>query len=381
MLLLERRTRALCAVMGSAGVLTCSVMSGAKADENTPEPLPLIEGSLLIEVENDLRFKSDDPSTEIDDLFTTSELALTFNLSRLVSVHTLLILEPVFDPMPFDDRFLEDHGAYAEELFLQVAFDSIRIYAGKFDAPFGQAWDVTPGIYGVDFAEDYELAERLGGGFEIGLGDMYSGTHTVSASVFFADTTRLSRSLFNNRGQTSVGDSGPSNTKSIDSFSVAIDGGEIPGLENYTYHIGLRHQSPGRGDVSNELGMVANVQGAFDLANGAALEGIIEAAFLNHADTGPDDLFYLTIGGVYSYGPWALSASYTLRDVNVSGGSNFSDHLLQFALGYQLLEGLTIDAGYKFAEEGGIDDHTFGLLLAYELDFEFGESPNFPFLP
>ena len=82
----------------------------------------LLEGEILIEIENDLTFESDDPSAEINDLFATIEAALALNLSQNLSVNSGLTFEPVRDPIPFDDRFFEDHGLYAETLFVQFAF-------------------------------------------------------------------------------------------------------------------------------------------------------------------------------------------------------------------------------------------------------------------
>jgi hypothetical protein len=354
-------------------VFATVLLTGSAAAQTYDEQIrSLIDGSVVIELQNDLTVDSDDPSTEINDLFATVEIALGLNLTSIFSVQTLMVLEPVLDPDPFDDRFFGDHGGYVEELFLQAAFDNFRVFLGKFDASFGIAWDAAPGVYGTDFAEDYELAERLGGGFEVTFGDMYSGNHTIRANAFFADTSVLSESIFTNRGRTRRSSGGPSNTEALDSISVTLDGGDMPALDGVSYHLGFRHQSPGIGDESDELGLVAGLQKTFDLENGAAIETIIEGVSLHRADTGPDDIYYLTTGAAYIDGPWTWSASHTLRKTMVILGSDVTDHLAQASLGYEIAEGTSVNAGYRYSREAGIETHIFGLLFAMEFDFEDG---------
>src|SRR3546814_10831198 len=99
-----------------------------------------------------------------NDAYVEIETALEAAITDAFSAKTLLVLEPVRDPDPGDDRFFfEDHGLYAEDLFGEYdAVGRFAVRAGKFGQKFGIAWDVAPGIWGTDLAEDYELAEQIG---------------------------------------------------------------------------------------------------------------------------------------------------------------------------------------------------------------------------
>ena len=161
-------------------------LSAAAQDETAA--YPAISGELAIEIENDWTPSADDSDAELNDLYTTTELGLSVALSHALSINGLFVLEPVEDPM--DDRVFEDHGAYVDELYLRYDFGPAAVFGGKIHPTFGIAWDAAPGIYGVDFAEDYELAEMIGGGVEVPFAA--GGTdHIFTASVFFADTTFL----------------------------------------------------------------------------------------------------------------------------------------------------------------------------------------------
>ena len=357
-------------------LLAAAVYSNASfaADADAPDSggKPLIEGTVLFEQQNDYAFDSDDPGAEINDLFATIEAALALNINEFISVQSLFVLEPVRDPTPFDDRFIEDHGGFFEELYLQFAFGNFRVFGGKFDASFGTAWDKAPGIYGVDFAEDYELVERIGGGVAVSGQHAAFGDVTVTANVFFADTSVLSESIFTNRGRVRVSDGGASNTESLESVSLTLDGENVAAISDFTYHIGYRHQAAGAGDAGDEDGVVAGFTKGFTLADGNKLETIVEGVFLNQADGGPDDLYYLTTGAAYIFGPWNVSGSYTLRETDVSGGSDVTDHLAQLSAGYQFESGLTLDAGYRYSREDDIETHIVGVLLTYEYDVAKG---------
>ncbi|MBZ0215740.1 MAG: hypothetical protein K8F25_04235 [Fimbriimonadaceae bacterium] len=188
-----------------AAGISALLAAPARADESSADSgemttYPRIEGALLIEIENDHVFRSDDPGTEINDLFTTIELATGIYASQNFSLQTLIVLEPVLDPRPFEDRTFGDHGAYFEELHAQYETDRIRIFAGKFDASFGTAWDAAPGVFGTSFAEDYELVERIGGGVAATFETIYLGSHILTVNAFFTDTTALSESVFTNTG-------------------------------------------------------------------------------------------------------------------------------------------------------------------------------------
>ncbi|MFQ5466945.1 MAG: hypothetical protein ACE5DS_02310, partial [Kiloniellaceae bacterium] len=187
---------------------------------------PRVTGEVVFEVQNDWTYDSEDPNNELNDLFTTTEPDINFYATDGIYLNAHLTLEPVLDPEPRDDRFFEDHGLFVEALSLNLERGRFHVFGGKFGPNFSIAFDAAPGIYGTDISEDdIEISEQLGVGGDVLFGSERVGTHALSASVFFADTTALSESAFENRGRVNVRDGGPSNTGDLSSFAVGLDGG------------------------------------------------------------------------------------------------------------------------------------------------------------
>ncbi len=362
----------------AAGLAVMPIAQAQAADFEVPDTLaqyPNVSGSFVFEVQSDTTFDSDDPGAEITDTFATVETALDFNLSEVFTAHTDLVLEPVLDPDPFEDRFFEDHGGYVETLHLIVNLGQFTLFGGKINPAFGTAWDATPGIYGRDFAEDYELTERIGvgGSYTFDAGD--AGQHVFQAAVFFADTSALSNSAFTRRGQLSLADGGASNTEDFSSFAIALDGGEIASLPGFSYHVSFRHQEAGDGDVSDETGVAFGATQEIETADGVkfALNG--EIAIFDNLDGGENDALYATAGLAVAKDEWFGATSFTVRDLSGGpAGSNFDDKLFQATVGRGLFENTSLAVGYKFAEEEDADSHTIGVLFAYETEFSTNQS-------
>ncbi len=344
-----------CALIG-AGV---SLVAAAPA---SAEIFPNIHGALAMEIEDDLVVDADDKAAEINDLFATIELGAALHLTPQFSLNMSLVFEPIEDAT--DDREFEDQGLYAEELYLRHDFGPLAVVAGKFNPTFGTAWDLAPGIYGADFAEDYELTERIGGAVSVPF-DAADASHEFTLSTFFAATNAISGSTINHREELSQNDGGPSNTGDFSSFSATLDGG-LPETD-VAYHLGARYQSGGDGDPDDEFGLVGGLSGAIKLSDDAAIEAIAELAYFENQDAGDADAYYGTVGAAYSWTAWTASLAYTLREID--GGGNDTDHLIATSLAYAFDFGLGVEVGYKFAEEAGEDSHTVGAVVSYEIEF------------
>lgn len=351
----------------------------AGGDFNTQEPKKAdvvagIKGELSVELEMDSTYKSDDPDAELTDTYTTTELGVDVTINRFLSAHGGFTFEPVLDPGPGKDRFFGDHGLYAEELFAILALGpSVTVFGGKFDAAFGKAWDLAPGVYGTGFAEDYELTERLGFGGSIVRENTGLGTLTLTGSLYHVDTSELSHSVFTDRGRTTLASGGVSNTEDLDSFALVLDAEGVPALGGANLHLGYRFQHQGTtvDDLEDEEGYVAALYGSRSM-NGVDFEWIGEVVYLDDAEGTRDELWYYTLGGVVIFAnKYNVALSYTGRPRNVAGGSDFDDRLLTASVGVELRNGWTVDAGYSYHVEEDVDNHTVGLLLAKT--FAFGE--------
>lgn len=182
---------------------------------------PSAEWSLSVEADMDANVASTDPAAELVDVYPTIEAGLTVEAAEWLSLNAHAVLEPVADPV--DDRFFEDLGLYVDELFATVHRDDMSLSAGKLGVPFGVAWDAAPGLYGTDFAEDYEISEQIGAVVSVPLGRM-PGAATLSLAAFFADRTVLSDALGESRGPLRLGDGGAGNTEAPENLALSLDG-------------------------------------------------------------------------------------------------------------------------------------------------------------
>lgn len=329
---------------------------------------PSISGVIPIEIENDWTYKSDDRSNHNNDLYTTIEPELTVQLSPHWSIFAHAVLEPVVAAEKFENRVFEDHGLYLEDFALQFDNGTFGARAGKLNVGFGVAWDKTPGVYGTDFAEaGYETSERIGiiGSYAINAASM--GTHKLSAGSFFRDTTVFSQSTFRGRGDTRKRDGGVSNTESFESFIVALDGGKIAGLGKLGYHAAYMHQAKGSGDVGDEDAFAVALFTTFDLGGGVAFSPLVEYVHQDNAGGARDERDFLTLAGQAEWKGFNLAIAWTGRDTNNTTGED--DFQAQLSVGYVFDFGLTVDIGWKIAEEAGINTETLGAIAAYKIEF------------
>ncbi len=336
---------------------------------NDDRPYPRVDASISIEVQNDNTYTSQDDAAELNDLYTTTEPEITFNFNRYLSLLIHGVLEPVEDPGPREDRYFEDHGFYLEEIVLQYDADWVFGFGGKFAPNFGLAWDTAPGVYGSDFAEDYEFSENIGFGGGLVYASEAVGAHTVAASTFFQDYSILSDSAITRRGQTRVSDGGVGNTGDFSSFAVSLDGAEMPFAPGFAYHTAFILRGKGRGDAEDEKGVV--VSGSYTVEmQGFTVTPLVEYAHFFDADGVNDqERGFLTTAVSVEWQNWNLALSRTSRDTDRPNAGDIDDALYQVSAGYSFDFGLSADLGWKIAEEGGVESQTIGVLLTYARGF------------
>ncbi|GAB4226632.1 MAG: hypothetical protein Kow0032_04540 [Methyloligellaceae bacterium] len=359
--------RACIFTMLAAGAAMPAWAGGSFAEPQPYAGLDLFTGELVFETQYDNTFNSDDPASELSDRFNTIELTGGFALTRSLSTQVHFTYEPIRDPVR--DRAFRDHGLYVEELFAQFERERFRVFAGKFNPSFGRAWDLAPGVYGTDLPEEYELAERVGAGAALTRSDTALGALTLTGNLFMLDTSELSDSWLEARGRTRLASGGVSNTESLDSFSITLDGTDIPGFAGLGYQVGYRHQKRGVSEVADENGFVAALYGAKEM-NGVGFEWIGEVVYLDNAEGTRDSLTYYTLGGVVTRGRYNLALSYTGKPRDVAGGADLDDKQLQLSMGVEVFDGWGFDVGYKFNETANVESHTVGFLIGRAFDLK-----------
>ncbi len=323
-------------------------MAGPAAAQDS---FPSFSAEFSVELETDYTFSSTDPAAELADTYATIGADLSLAFTAATSLNAGFVFEPVLDPA--GDRFFEDHGLYLEQLFLAHEFEGVTLMLGKFNPAFGAAPD-APGIYGADFAEDYELTERIGAAIAVPF-EAFGGEHAVNFAVFMADTTFLSDSIFQDRGRTREIDGGVSNTQSPESFALWTE--SVYGDTGVNF--GLQYQSRGQGDLYDQSGVLVGLTQGFGEDMPVLLA---EVGYFPHFDGAEESALYGTIGIEAPVGPVTLSGVYAIRDVEATD----TDHLVTATAEYGIFENVTAGIGYRFGHEAGENSHTLGVLLAYE---------------
>lgn len=365
---------------GLCALLIPFAISPALAQEMSATEAPKrIEAELVVEWQNENR---DSDNVDIDDTnhsFLRAELAPTVHLSDGWFIDGVLVFEP-FDQAESknigDDIWFESNGLYAEEVKLNYAQGAYAAWAGKFDPSFGTAWDYGRGIWSEDFAEDYEIAEKLGAGVSYTFETANAGNHTLSATSFFADTSFLSSSTITRRPQARLSDGGASNTEDFGSYTVSLDGENVLGVEALSYHLAYRslgEQDEGQSAATDdESGVAAALNYAFPVSDTVQVDVLGEVVTLSDFNGVRDaDVNYYSASSIFTlYEDWNITAGYTKRDTQNDGsGAEFDDHLLQLTGGYDFGNGLTAEGGWRNTDEQAVDTDIVGFLVRYTKEF------------
>lgn len=339
---------------------------------------------LDIEVDVEIEFQGqvDSDEAETNELLTTTEPYLALHLFEGFSIESGLVIEPVGDLGPGEDRFFGETGLFAEQLYLKYDGGSYTAFGGKFNPTFGIAWDITPGIFGTEVAEEfYEQVERIGFGGSIvfggkdGIGGDGFGTHVLTGQTFFADTSFLSQSAFVSRGDVDVEDGGPGNTEDLESFSLTLDGSDLPGVPfDLGYHLGILRNAEGVTETNAEWGFAAGVYASLEVAEEYKLEPIVEYVRFQNDDGLDRDQNIITVGAALLHGGfnYALAVTHVATSPDSPGVEDIDFTQFQATAGYSFDFGLDADIGYKFTNEQiddeGVDAHFIGVLLHYVVD-------------
>ena len=337
-----------------------------------------IEGTA--EIQDDWAVAADRSDQRTNDMTLSIEPTITVQMAPRITLVAEPVLESLSESDASKERNFGDLGLSVETLFLTYSAARYGAYGGKFNASFGKAWDLAAGLYGTDFAEDYEITERLGIGGYLSFGSRDRPPHRLSASTFLADTTLLSESAFNNRGRAQRQRGGPSNTRFLSSFVAAIDGplpwmNTGPGPLDLGYHTGVAYQRGGDGDPEDEISAAFASYGSLSITANTTLDAVVELVVQSGALAQTQDRAYLTTSAALTRGPWTLSAAYSRRSIKphskaVSGPAS-NDDLAQLSFGFMAKHGVTIEAGYRYSQESKTDKHVLGVLLSYDLGLLF----------
>lgn len=264
-------------------------------------------------------------------------------------------------------------AAYVQALWAGLDLDPVRVWGGKFHPAFGRAWSLGPGFYGRDFAYDYELLEKLGGGASIDA--RLLGTHTLAAEIFTQDSSQLSKAIgsqtaFLSRGfyrpkRVHPGYGFAGNTAQLDSYAVTLTGADAASVAGLAYQVGYAQQSgqPRLGEQNERLA-VASLSWRGQISPGWTLTPLAETVQQqNRFGRAPTAQITTLATGIEAPGGWSGGVHAAWRQLTRgSAAQNGIDSLAGFTVGHDLtqslipdapawLAGLTLSAGYKAQRE------------------------------
>jgi hypothetical protein len=343
----------------------------ASPEEPAAEVLPLIAVEGTAELQSDLGI-GNKPRTSA--FYATVEPEITVNLSEYLNFHGHLIFEPVHDPIEGRMNVFHDQGLYAEELYAGVNIGDAALQIGKIDPQFGVASDEAPGIYGSSLAETYDFKGALGAQLKYTVSESTDGSgedaittkHVLFGSVFTADPSMLSRSLFTDRGAYRWQDNNVGNTDMPESFTIGYSyemlnaDDEVAGP---TARIALRRLAARQSGIPDEWDVLAAVQTSIDLGDDLALHPIAEVAYLAHEGGEQKNAASATVGAELQRGQWFGSLTAAIHDQ--FGSSSPTDYMLTASVGREFDTDLTgtfrVDAGYSYGRIDGTPESIIGL--------------------
>jgi hypothetical protein len=328
-----------------------------------------VSGEAKFELHNDWAARADERSSKRNDMWLKIEAVTDFRVSNGLTLKTQVTVEPVSDPEPGKDRYFGDQGAFLQNVYLEYETGPFALRGGKFGQKFGIAWESAPGIWGRDFAKNYELAEQWGFAADYTLAAGDAGKHTFTAGSFFADTTVLSESVVTNRHRTRHSAGGAGNTEDFSNFSLALAGSDIKALPGLRYHFAWTSRDSDGAGEKTEHGIVGGLQFGAKFGSVDVTPLIEWAGFDNREGTSGKDANYLTAALRFDYGKWNLALARTDRRTQESGSAAVEDQSSQASVGYAFENGFTVSGGYRNVEESSKVTETLGLLVEYVLKY------------
>ena len=329
-----------------------------------------ISGELSFEIRTD---RSLSAGRAFTDTHMDVESSLAVAVTRRITLNTGLAFEEV-EPVdggsarPRGSRLLENSGLYVQQLYLEWSDDAWSVHAGKFDPAFGIAWDGASGLYGDDFAGDYEITEQIGAGIRVPLAGDGEGAVSLSIDGFMVDRSGLASCMVTRCVRPRRLDGGAGNTSWPQSFSVTLGAGALPALGGLGVQAGLLRRAGGDGGPDDELGIALALTHAFALDGGAAVEWTFEGARLNHFEAGTDDVTFFTTGLAWQRNRWNVAIAGAMRYFGTKQVEDTRDALLQLSAEYAFDSGFSVEIGWR-GRRGDVADQTIGAVIAYGVEF------------
>jgi hypothetical protein len=318
-------------------------------------------------------YDADNSNDERTNLFGRSELLPTIPINDKFFVDGTIVLEPLQDSPAGEDTFFDQEGIFIENVKLNYQDGAIHAFAGKFNPDFGKAWDWGRGIWSEDFAEDYEVTQKIGFGGAYTLDMADAGSHTFTASTFYNDTTILSESIITRIDRVRQADGGAGNTQDFSSYVLSLAGEEIAEVEGLSYQVAVRHLAGADNSTTgtnDEDGFTAGFGYVFPVSENVEMDALVEFADIKNFEGSAEDKQFIYANLITRIDEnWNVTAGYTQRKTEAAGAADVNDDLLQLSGGYDFGNGFTLETGIRSSEEANEDKNIIGGLARYVMEF------------
>lgn len=326
--------------------------------------------------------------------FLFGEIATGVYISPTVSLQSVIHIEPVGEQNPNGAWIgMRYQAAYIENLYVDWRADErLRVFGGKFSAPFGYGHHWFPGVLPrIRAHEVYLIRESVGAGATwTWLSDTTWGEHDLSAAAFFFDTSFLSSTAFTRKPccvegferyrRNTLQQGGSGNTGNLNNFAIALDGDSIGLLPNFTYHLAMLSRAHGKDGSLREWGWVAGARYRAQWTPQVATNFFVESVEFRNAGGGVvtpgqeviDDETgvtlttaasalnqrqrFTTLGAQTTWGPWRATAIWQINLRKRTPDPVPTQQWVELTAGRDLWYGFGIDIGYQYAananEEG-----------------------------
>lgn len=391
-----------------AGLLGAATLASGAPVWAEESPL-VLGGSINTHLQAE-QTRSNDGGKTTYTVYDDTDIPLYANWSNWLSVNADIKLERQRNdnldsyystPGSKGNAFFRSEGLTLRQLNATVRpVEGVDLYGGKIHPLFGSAWENMPGQF-YSFASDYEQDERIGFGGAVAMPEAL-GDAKLSAETFFLDNSVLSNSLI---ARPSLDDAsadrarkytatagGASNTGSLDSYTIALRGERVPGLEGLKYQLSYTREGVHLADEAEENGW--SIGASFDpTGDGIPLTprwGVTPFVEYTHFTNfgGVDGLRrdYGLAGLNFIHGHWNVAVTGGVRhssndkvapeDQDLSWSNAVAtnevgamDHQENLSISYEVIEHLQVGAGVNHVRVADRSSNTWGPSLTYSRAF------------
>lgn len=358
------------------------VISGFNA--NAAKKFPSISGDILMQLEGDRILSSQREGISDNNSYIYVESNINFNINRNWSVKTNWRLQPLNTLTTRDQTYPERYrtflqedrglnidqtGLLIEELKINFENEDLQFSVGKFDPKFGVSHNKAKrmGVFTSQFTEDYNLREKLG----LSLAALLENSK-ITINSFFTDTTGMSQSAIKSRSRARRSDGLASNTGTLSSYSVSMDGTHLFGIDDWVYNIGFRSLAVDNYENNaREQGYSLASEYHYKISHNTSLIPFLELVKIDNF-TGEEDrnANYTTAALIATYSSWTASVSKLRRSIKQPQRNfNINDRQLQLTIGYKFTNNITFDVSRSRMKEGGYRASMVGATLSYFHEF------------